>query len=86
MNIFSKPLPETVKAVLEQTMKKKMLLMAALMIVWAFPSAGIALQKAEVKAPVFKFNPVPEGVHIEHTFIMKNTGDTPLRIEKVSPP
>lgn len=67
-------------------MKKKMLLMAVLLIVWAFPYVGIAQQKAEITDPVFRFDPVPEGVHVEHTFMMKNTGDTVLRIEKVMPP
>lgn len=67
-------------------MKKKMLLMAVLLIAWAFPCAGIAQQKADIIDPVFTFDPVPEGVHIDHTFLVKNTGDVVLRIEKVSPP
>jgi len=82
MNIFSEPL----KAVVEQTMKKKMLLMAVLLMVWAFPCVGIALQKADIIDPVFRFDPVPEGVHVDHVFIVKNPGDTVLRIEKVMPP
>ncbi|MCM2284956.1 MAG: DUF1573 domain-containing protein [Desulfobacula sp.] len=67
-------------------MKQKMLLMTVLMMVLAFPCAGMALQKADIIDPVFTFQPVPEGVHVDHTFIVKNTGDTLLRIEKVSPP
>lgn len=84
MNIFSEPLVEPI--VLEQTMKKKMLLTAVLMIIWAFPCEGTALQKADIINPVFTFQPVPEGVRIDHTFIVKNTGDMVLRIEKVMPP
>ncbi|OGQ85939.1 MAG: hypothetical protein A3J85_06435 [Desulfobacula sp. RIFOXYA12_FULL_46_16] len=84
MNIFSEFLPEP--TVLEQTMKKKMLLTAVLLMVWVFPCAGIALQKAVIIDPVFTFQPVPEGVHVDHVFIVKNTGDTVLRIEKVMPP
>ncbi|MDA8134499.1 MAG: hypothetical protein M0T82_07735 [Desulfobacteraceae bacterium] len=67
-------------------MKQKMLLITVLMMFLAFPYAGMALQKADIIDPVFTFQPVPEGVHIDHTFIVKNTGDTLLRIEKVSPP
>jgi hypothetical protein len=83
MNTFSAFVKPTV---LEQTMKKKMLLAAVLMMVWVFPCEGIALQKADIIDPVFTFDPVPEGVHIDHVFIVKNTGDTLLRIEKVMPP
>ncbi len=67
-------------------MKKKTILAAVLIFIWAFPYAGIALQKAEITEPVFTFEPVPEGAHVDHTFRVKNTGDTVLRIEKVSPP
>lgn len=67
-------------------MKKKMILTAVLMMVWVFPGLGIALQKADIIDPVFTFQPVPEGVHIEHVFTVKNTGDTLLKIEKVAPP
>ncbi len=67
-------------------MKKKMLLTAVLIMVWAFPCMGITLQKVDIIDPVFKFQPVPEGIYIDHVFIVKNTGDTVLRIEKVMPP
>jgi hypothetical protein len=67
-------------------MKKKTIMMVFLLIALAFPFMALAQQKAEIANPVFTFDPVPEGVHIDHTFIVKNTGDTVLTIEKVSPP
>ena len=67
-------------------MKKKTILMAVLLLALASPCLLIAQQKAEISNPVFTFDPVPEGVHVDHTFIVKNTGDTVLKIEKVSPP
>lgn len=67
-------------------MEKKTILAAVLILIWAFPCAGIALQRLEINDPVFTFEAVPEGAHVDHTFRVKNTGDTVLRIEKVSPP
>ena len=67
-------------------MKKKTLLAAVIIFVLAFPYTGIAKPKTEIADPVFTFEPVPEGVHVSHTFIVKNTGDTVLTIEKVNPP
>jgi len=67
-------------------MKKKTILTAVFFMVLVFPYWGIAGQKIEIAEPVFSFEPVPEGVHVEHTFIVKNTGDALLTIEKVVPP
>lgn len=67
-------------------MKKKTILMTIFLFGLAFPYMAFAQQKAEIANPVFTFDPVPEGVHVDHVFIVKNTGDTILRIEKVSPP
>jgi hypothetical protein len=67
-------------------MEKNAILTAVLFLILAFPYMGVAQQKAEIANPVYTFDPVPDGVYIDHTFIVKNTGDTLLRIEKVSPP
>ncbi|MBU8847944.1 MAG: DUF1573 domain-containing protein [Desulfobacterales bacterium] len=40
----------------------------------------------KVDNPVFTFEKVPEGVHVHHEFIIKNSGDTLLHIENVLPP
>jgi hypothetical protein len=42
--------------------------------------------KVSVDNLVFTFKPVPEGAHISHEFIVKNTGDATLHIINVSPP
>ncbi len=67
-------------------MKKKILLTAVLIFILVFPYTGIAKPRTEIVDPVFTFEPVPEGVHVSNTFIVKNTGDTVLTIEKVVPP
>ncbi|OGR59927.1 MAG: hypothetical protein A3J80_06325 [Desulfobacula sp. RIFOXYB2_FULL_45_6] len=67
-------------------MKKEIILMAVLFFVSVFPYEGVAQQKAQIADPVFTFEPVPEGVHVSHTFIVKNTGDSVLTIIKVTPP
>ncbi len=67
-------------------MTKRTILIAFFFFALALPYMAFAQQKAEIANPVHTFDPVPEGVHIDHTFIVKNTGDTVLRIEKVSPP
>jgi len=67
-------------------MKKKILLLSVILFIWALPCSGSARQKAEFADPVFTFDPVPEGVHVTHTFMVRNAGDTVLKIEKVSPP
>jgi hypothetical protein len=67
-------------------MKKKTILMIIFLFGLVLPYMAFAQQKAEIANPVFTFDPVPEGVHVDHVFIVKNTGDTILRIEKVSPP
>lgn len=46
---------------------------------WAAP-------KAEPVDGVYEFLPVPEGQHLTHTFVVKNTGDTDLSILSVIPP
>lgn len=67
-------------------MKNMTILMAVLFLVLIFSHGGLAGQRIEITSPVFSFEPVPEGVHVEHEFIVKNTGDALLTIEKVVPP
>ncbi len=67
-------------------MKKKTILTIIFLFALIFPCEVIAQQKAEIANPVFSFDPVPEGVHVSHTFIVKNTGNALLTIEKVVPP
>ncbi len=66
--------------------KKKTILTVFLFFAWVFPYPGMAQQKAEITDPVFTFDTVPEGTHVSHSFVIKNTGDALLIIEKVSPP
>lgn len=47
--------------------------------VWAGPIAVPV-------APSFEFEPVLEGQHLTHDFIIKNQGDAPLNITGVRPP
>ena len=79
-------------------MKKINIIMGILFIVFCLVCQGIALEKVkpdgelavkpEVKIdqPVFTFESVPEGIHVSHEFVIKNTGNALLRIEKVLPP
>lgn len=67
-------------------MKKIKIILLILCALFVLPYQVFALQKVEVANPVFTFDPVPEGPHVSHEFIIKNTGDTLLNIEKVSPP
>ena len=67
-------------------MKKKIILIAILFVHLCLPYQGLAQQKLEVENPIYTFEQVPEGLLVTHEFILKNTGDTLLKIEKVSPP
>ncbi len=60
-----------------------------LMVVFSagfFINPVLAVPKAVPVAPVFEFALVPEGHHIDHVFIVRNTGDTPLNITRVLTP
>ncbi len=54
-------------------------LISFLPMCWAGP-------KAVFVEPVFEFDPLIEGQSVTHQFVVKNQGDTPLNIIKVSPP
>jgi len=71
-------------------MKKINIFLLMLFVVFCLVHQGMAQEKTkpEVKIdyPVFTFESVPEGVHVLHEFVIKNKGDTLLRIENVLPP
>ena len=58
--------------------------MGAILLLWA--GLCLAGPKVEVDNSVFTFDTVPEGVGVSHDFIIKNSGDTLLKILKVAPP
>ncbi|MFZ7128215.1 MAG: hypothetical protein ACOWWM_18835 [Desulfobacterales bacterium] len=64
----------------------KILLMiasAALMAGLTASMASGAAPSARIPEPVFSFEPVIEGEHVVHDFVIRNEGDAPLRIHKV---
>ncbi|MBU1343891.1 MAG: DUF1573 domain-containing protein [Proteobacteria bacterium] len=67
-------------------MKKKTILITILFVLFCLPYYGMAQPKALIDDPIFTFEAVPEGVHVSHEFIIKNTGVTLLHIENVLPP
>lgn len=38
---------------------------------------------AEVVAPEFHFDAVPEGTQVKHAYLLKNRGEAPLKVTKV---
>lgn len=48
-----------------------------------FPPLLFAEPSVEVPAAKYEFDAVPEGTHVENSFVIKNIGDTPLHIQKV---
>lgn len=67
-------------------MKKKMITIAILLVLFCLPYQGMAEQTIEAVNPVFTFESIPEGVKVIHDFTVKNTGDTLLKITSVLPP
>jgi len=67
-------------------MKKKIILIAALIALFFIPQNGMAQPKIKIDNPVFKFKLVPEGVSVAHEFKIKNIGDSLLQINNVLPP
>ena len=63
-----------------------------LIVLMGFLASGLfaltvgAAPKAVPVNPVFEFSSLPEGEHIDHEFIVRNEGDTPLNITSVLPP
>ena len=67
-------------------MKKKIILIAALIALFLIPQNGMAQPKIKIDNPVFNFKSIPEGVSVAHEFKIKNIGDTLLHINNVLPP
>jgi hypothetical protein len=67
-------------------MKKKTIIIAIVFAVFCMAQQGMAQPKVLVDVPVFTFESMPEGVHISHTFKVRNIGDTALHIDNVLPP
>ncbi|MCK4767626.1 MAG: DUF1573 domain-containing protein [Desulfobacula sp.] len=71
-------------------MKRINIIIVILFLVFCLAHQGLAQAKVKPKVkidnPVFIFESVPEGAHVLHEFVIKNTGDTPLHINNVLPP
>lgn len=71
-------------------MKMKIRILLACALAMLLPFQLSAAQDTEPKLiidePVYVFDQVPEGEHVSHVFVLKNTGDTVIRITKVQPP
>ena len=67
-------------------MNKRIILIAAAVLLILLPVAASATPKAVPAAPVYEFDPVPEGQVLSHDFIIRNEGDTELEITGVIPP
>ncbi len=67
-------------------MKRIVLIFTMLLVLLFMTDSVIATPIATVDNPEFTFDSIPEGVHLDHEFIIRNTGDTELTIENVLPP
>ncbi len=81
-------------------MKKIVVFLGIWSVLLFMPHQIMAAQKADPKLnsqsklkpelvidhPVFVFNPVPEGEHVSHIFMLKNKGDASVKITEVRPP
>jgi len=59
---------------------------ALFLVLLVFPAASMAGPKALTESAVYEFSPVPEGQNFDHSFVIKNPGDAPLKILDVIPP
>ncbi len=55
----------------------------ALALALVFAGAAQAAPNAEAVDPNYRFDPVLDGAEVVHEFVIRNTGDAPLEIEKV---
>lgn len=67
-------------------MKRQWLVLLGVVILWFQVAPCLAVPRAEPVASVFTFDSLPEGEPIDHTFVIKNTGDMDLNILNVLPP
>ena len=61
------------------------LIMASLLLSTYATATSHAAQQITIKNPVFDFGSVPQGQKVEHTYIIRNSGDKPLSIRSVRP-
>jgi len=66
--------------------KINLIIIFAFLFSFAGPSHVWAGPRAVPVAPSFDFKSVLEGQNLTHDFIIKNQGDTPLKITGVQPP
>lgn len=62
------------------------IIISTFLIIVTGPANVLAAPRAVPMVPVFKFEPVLEGAHVTHDFIIQNQGDVPLNILDVRPP
>ncbi|MCP4024223.1 MAG: DUF1573 domain-containing protein [Desulfobacteraceae bacterium] len=55
-------------------------------VLFCLASQVMAVPKAVPMGGRFQFEPVPEGQKVSHEYVIKNDGDSVLKIVKVSPP
>jgi hypothetical protein len=67
-------------------MKKKIILITIIVAVIFTANQGLAQSALVIEDPVFTFDLIPEGTHIPHEFILRNTGETLVKIIAVQPP
>jgi copper(I)-binding protein len=63
----------------------KFIFLAFLFFSVADPATAHGVQHITVSQPVFDFGSVPQGKKVEHAFLIKNNGDTPLSIKSIRP-
>lgn len=66
--------------------QKKQVILTVLIagMIFLFPPVLCAGPSVNVIQPKYEFEPVPEGAHVAHSFVIRNTGDAPLHIQKVN--
>jgi len=60
-----------------------LIIMAFTPPVLSLETKAVAVPVAEVSAPEFQFESVPEGTKVTHDYIIYNKGSEPLRVLKV---
>jgi Protein of unknown function (DUF1573) len=64
---------------------KLTLTMLMTIIIVAGPTGAIAAPEISVDRPVYDFGSISQGKKVEHVFIIRNKGNTPLNIKSVRP-
>ena len=67
-------------------MWKKIIIPAVIGVCLFMVSWALAGPVAVFESPVYTFESIPEGTHIDHVFTVKNNGDADLNITNVVPP